>query len=262
MIKVFRALIICLLPILAIGQTSPTFSNPQNSHELTQEQITRIEREFGIDLSDIQYVSAPDNPEIYAVRDNFEASNDDLIKVSRNIDKSLARLVDAACKMLAAKGYKKDAKKLKEEYEASFQNAAYLYYLNVQNTGIGDHRPLSEWLATWYDKLEARLGKFIMEITRLKDIKIFNYCLVVCLNPKGDPKISPITPWGQDEYTVHFVPLMGAISYWLSWGACVGATWGMGAIAFVCSSVSWGIEYMVMTYVAPDLSVRIYERYN
>lgn len=197
----------------------------------------------------------------YAAAAAFVEKNERLEDLARETDLALEALVRSAAGHLRAKGYAADAVRIHEEYEANFKRAVF-QMTQMQPTDIGDHRPLSVWLAAWYDRLEDLLGPKVMEVSRLKDIKTFNFAIPVVFNPTGDPLFPPVVPWGEDEYRLHFVPFAGAVSFWLTTVSCSAASWGLGWVTYVCSYAGWGVEYVVMKRFAPRWSDRIYERAN
>ena len=118
----------------------------------------------------------------------------------------------------------------------------------------GDHRPLSQWLAKTYDKLEGLLGKRIMHWTRYDDLKVFNYSIPVVFNPNGDPVTHD--QWDMTEYGKHFVPFSGAVSYWSSLATCNAMT--VGWVGYLCGSAAEAPRYVVEKWVAPRVSKRVY----
>ena len=197
----------------------------------------------------------------YAAAAAFVEKNERLENLARDTDLALEAIIRSAAGHLRAKGYASEAVRIHEEYEASFKGSV-LQMTRLSPMDIGDHRPLSIWLAAWYERLEDLLGPKVMEVSRLKDIKTFNFAIPVVFNPTGDPLFPPVVPWGADEYRLHFVPFAGAVSYWLTTVSCSAASWGMGWVTYVCSYAGWGVEYVVMKRFAPRWSDRVYFRAN
>jgi hypothetical protein len=227
----------------------------------SEEQAKRLEKDLHLG-SQVYQVGMQHNAKLGELKREWKSGSLDIHEVAKKNDEALDRIICTAVKVLRAKGHGDEANKLQQEHGESYATAVSDLCSGVVRTGIGDHRPLSEWLARVYDKLESKLGKFVMEATRLKDIKIFNYCIPVVFNPKGDPKINPLKAWGLDEYAVHFVALISVIAYWVSWAVCTGLTWGMGAISFFCNLPAMGIEKLVAAKVAPNWAKRVYLRAN
>jgi hypothetical protein len=228
----------------------------------TAEQADKLQKELGLNLNGVYQVGLNQNPGLANARKEWKKADMDIAQFAQKNDEAIDRIICTATKVLRAKGYDQEAEDLQKEHSEGYQTAVSDLCAGVVRTGIGDHRPLSQWLAKVYDKLEAKLGTFIMEATRLRDIKIFNYCIPVCFNPKGDPKINPLISWGLDEYLVHFVALASVTAYWVTWAICVGLTWGMGAVSFLCNLPAMGIERLIATKVAPNWGKRVYLRAN
>jgi hypothetical protein len=159
---------------------------------------------------------------------------------------SLNALVRFGAFQLRMHGHPEEADKLLDEWQSEFSPM----FLNTK--GLGDHEPLSDWLAIWYVTLELLLGETFMKMTHLDDINIINFAIPVVFNP-CDPE------WDKPEYNLHFTPLAGVLTYWVAWGACVGATYGSGII-FICSAIGSAGEHIMVTFFAPKISDRIYER--
>lgn len=197
----------------------------------------------------------------YAAASSFVEKNEKIEDLAKESDLALDFLIRAAAGSLRVRGFDEEAVLIREEYEREFKGALVRSVM-FKGLDLGDHRPLSIWLAAWYLRLEELLGPRVMEMTRLKDIKTFNFAIPVVFNPAGDPTEIPVTPWGAKEYSLHFIPFAGAVSYWVATGSCAAATWGAGWITFVCSYAGWSVEFVVMKRFAPKWSDRIYWRFN
>lgn len=183
----------------------------------------------------------------------------DLEALAHDSDVALDRMVNLAAKFFERKKMKSDAKDLLREYNERFAG----YFSNAfYSKAVGDHQPISEWLDRVYVKLEKNFGQTFMEMTRLKDLKTFNFCIPVVFQPRGDRRFEPITPWEREDYIQHFVPFAGAVTYWATWGSCTAATWGLGWVTFVCSIAGNGAEHYVMINLAPKMGGKIWDRYN
>lgn len=190
---------------------------------------------------------------------NISKTWDDVDSLAVDADVALGKMVGLASWHLKRVGDGKASKAIVEEYRASFDG----YFMDrISAKGIGDHAPISEWVAKWYARLEAKFGQRFMEVTRLKDLKTFNYGIPVVFSPTGEARVVPIVPWERQDYVDHFVPFAGAVAYWAAWGGCTAGTWGLGWVTFVCSYAGWAAEYVVMNEVAPDLGGKIWDRYN
>lgn len=150
---------------------------------------------------------------------------------------ALNAMVRFAIFKLKAKGHKIQAAKLQSEWENKWQ-------YDLLRRDLGDHRPLSAWLAEKYEILEFILGTGFMELTRLVDLKIINYAIPVVFSCVDDVDVV--------EFSKHFIPLSKVTIYWGSFFACVGGTWGTGFL--FCSPISMGCEFLTGRFVAPRLN--------
>lgn len=119
---------------------------------------------------------------------------------------------------------------------------------------LGDHRPLSQWLAGVYSTMERLLGKARMEALHLDDIYVMNYALPVVIAPKSG--------WSKSEYSLHFVPFTGVVVYWSSLRACITAFQGNRLLLPYCNKISTILEKRMTSDIAPTLSNFVFERFN
>lgn len=157
---------------------------------------------------------------------------------------ALNAMVRFAAFKLRAKGHKIQANKLINEWEGQWSG-----YLMRVGRDLGDHRPLSQWLAEKYAILEFIFGTDFMEFTRLVDLKIINFGIPVVF--------SCVDNVDEVEFEKHFVPLGKVTVYWSSFFVCVGGTWGTGFL--FCSPISWGLEFAAGRWVLPPLNRTVWE---
>lgn len=156
----------------------------------------------------------------------------------------------------------------KKEYEAArslqfqWDNIYFHLYLQAEGRDIGDHSPLSKWLAEKYDVLELVLGLDIMRATRLIDLKTFNYTPPVVFNPCTFDMDS-VTIDRIDEYRNHFsygevyTGLVPVTTYWLAYSVTVfGST---GAFVYFAGLIGMASERIMMLF-APRLSDNIFTK--
>ena len=155
--------------------------------------------------------------------------------------RALGNLIKFASHALRDKGYAEESEGVLQEF------GVVTSYLS-----IGDYEPISEFLDRLYIQLEEKLGEDFMRLSRLSDIKIFNFCPPVAWHPEL---------YGIEDYSEHFVALAGSTSYWIAYGICVGASYGSGAV-FFCSPVGWAVERIVEKKIAPKMATRIHARHN
>jgi hypothetical protein len=256
-----------------VGLTAlPLYAQSPESQPLTDAERARVETELNLDLSDMQYVSAPmTEDQRKAIEAQVETDARDLEKLAIRTDAALDRIVKLAAWSLRRKGHSADATRIETEYRNYYTRGVYYTYLGVEQLELGDHQPLSQWLVTWYDKLESILGPFVMKITHLCDIKILNYGIPVVFHPAGwKGEIWDIADY-RDHFAGHMEPdgwmfihhgVAGVAAYWTTWGICVGATWGAGAIVFICTPIGAASEYAMDRWAAPPLSDWVYCRAN
>jgi hypothetical protein len=185
-------------------------------------------------------------------------------KLAERTDKSIEKLVKFAAGQMYKKGFKKEAEQIRDEYDKQF--AGYLTKMSRYSlfTNIGDHKPLSDWLATTYEKIESALGFTVCETLHLTDIKTLNYGLPIVFNP-CDFDMGAITDARLVEYRRHFSGkcdgekyhgVAPVVTYWTAELICTIATWGSGFL--FCSPIAGGAEF-IMQKVAPKLSDKIYD---
>jgi len=170
----------------------------------------------------------------------------------------LENLIHFSYITLRKKGYRTYAEELKTEWHSiKYQFKAHLSYRGCRD--IGDFDPMSQWLADWYDKIEGAIGKPLCDLLHISDIKTFNYCVPVVFDPC-------FPQWDKNDYIEHFATdniyhgLSPVVLYWVSYGVCAGATWGLGAFTF-CGPIASGLEYLYEYTIADDLGGKIYDMF-
>lgn len=158
-------------------------------------------------------------------------------------NKALDSIILRGATELKAKGHSGEAEKMLSEWENQWRG-------NLLSRDLGDHAPLSQWLAEKYDMMEFILGKSVCHALRLDDIKTINYAIPVVFKCIDDVDVA--------EYEKHFVPLMGVVSYWSTLIGCTIGTWGTGFM--FCGPIAMGVEYITETFVAPKLNPYAWEK--
>lgn len=164
------------------------------------------------------------------------------LKNGRLVEKTneaLTGIIKYAVFELKNRGFVNEAKELQNE----FTSGQHLLSIRL-GYGIGDHAPLLAFLAKWYDRIELSLGSEIMHMTRLVDLKVFNYAIPVIL--------FCVDKVDTEEYGAHFIPFTGVLTYWTSLISC--STMTAGAWVLICSPVSYGAEWTIERFVAPGVS--------
>ena len=175
-------------------------------------------------------------------------------------DAAIKAMVAMACIQLIAIGRQDLCAEFEGEYAQKFDG--YLGAM-VALEDLGDHTPLSLWLAVFTDTLQLVLGDRIMELTHLDDLRIMNYAIPVVFRPQDTQSWCIETQPGncRDEYRLHFVPFAGTCAFWVAEIACTAATWGTG-IFLICSPIGVATEWLTRRYIAPRLSNAVYDRAN
>jgi len=183
--------------------------------------------------------------------------NGDEVKLAAKADKAIENMVFRAVFELKKKGLDKDAVAVYSEYSTKFSGrlaAMTLARVEGRLGDIGDYAPMSEFLVRLHTKLLSVLGQDLMDFTHLEDIKTFNYTIPVVFHfdtiPDGAIDLA--------QYGLHFIPFSGVTGYWVTWGVCTVATYGMGAVFFVCTPAALIVKHVTVKRLAPPLSPRFY----
>lgn len=190
-------------------------------------------------------------PEISARTKRLASRFENDVKAGRlkeRTHKATDAIIRLAVYKLNRVGKKKEAAQLLKEWKE--QEVFFL------GRGIGDHKPLSKWIADKYNMLEFTLGKDICYDLRLSDLKSINFGIPVVLSCVDDVD--------EMEYFKHFVSdedyrgLGPVAGYWTSFFACVGSTWGTGFL--YCAPLAMGVEWLSKNYVCPKLNEPLWKR--
>lgn len=165
-------------------------------------------------------------------------------KAMQRTNLALGLLLRRSVRKLRKSGHHQLAREIAVQW-----NSRWRWHLLSAGYDLGDHEPMSQWLAGVYDKLENALGPMVMKWFHLDDLKTINYALPVVFMPCRPE-------WDRREYQKHFAPLAGVLSYWTAWGLCTGATAGLGLL--FCDPVGLGSEWLMLNHIAPSLSDTIY----
>lgn len=156
---------------------------------------------------------------------------------------ALDAMVRFAAWKLNQKGHPKESKRLLSEWEGRWS-------VVLLSRDLGDHRPMSKWLADKYAMLEFTLGKDLCHMLRLDDIKTVNYALPVVFKCVDNVD--------EREYSKHFIPLCGVVAYWGSLAACTGLTFGTGF--FFCGPIAMSVEWLTENVFAPKINGSAWKR--
>lgn len=191
-----------------------------------------------------------------------DLNREPLPKIAERTDHALEAALKFAAKELRKNGEKKLANQIEKEYSQKYRG---FLSRTVTQVGIGDHKPLNEWLAKTYDKIEEKLGVNFCVLTHLADIKTVNFAIPIVFRPCSF-EMDGLTIPRIEEYKNHFggdgvyEGLFCVVSYWSSYGVCLAATYGGGAIWF-CGAISTGVELLAHKFVAYPLGEKIYRNF-
>ncbi len=175
------------------------------------------------------------------------------IKAGQNVKVAklaLSILVPEGIKELRAAGDNEQADQFEREW-----NNDILPSLDRAKTPmeLGDHDPLSPWLANFYKTLVADTHGLVKSIQIINDINTANYALGVVLFPNG--KWRQHTAYDRIEYRKHFIPFADIATYWVSLEAC---NYYAQQYKQLCSYGAETLEHYMGRYVAPVLSDELF----
>jgi hypothetical protein len=181
----------------------------------------------------------------------------DQVALARKADAAIENMVKRAVRELRRNDFNDSAEAFKAEYVTMYSGrltAMTTARVDGRLGDIGDYAPMSEFLVRLHTKLLSVLGQDVMDFTHLEDIRTFNYTIPVVFHfntiPDGAIDVT--------EYGVHFVPFSGCVAYWGTWGVCTAATWGMGAVTFVCTPAAMIVKRVTVKRIAPPMSPKFY----
>lgn len=171
----------------------------------------------------------------------------------------MAPLLQRALNALINNGNQQLHEKHFEAAAAKFSNEWSRFYsrslIGYSPYNLGDHKPLFDWLADYYDTLEHKLGKQACVDLHLNDIKAINFGAPVVISPRDSTthEIYDVT-----EYRKHFVPFSTAVLYWSMRITCSSTLKSIPS--FICSSVAEMPRDGYESFIAPYLSDYVYSR--
>lgn len=136
------------------------------------------------------------------------------------------------------------------EYRAAIRRLAH----SRNNEDIGDHKPLSLWLARMYERLATKFGPAITQAMHLNDLNVINFGIPVAFNP-GNSEID------REEYARHFVPLSGIFTYWILLGICE-VTVQIPVVNSFCETGALVGQQIMTARFSHILSDLVWHRYN
>ena len=177
------------------------------------------------------------------------------------LDEATENLLKKADVLLRAEGHNGLADEISDEFVAHYRNANVKAYLGIKE--IGDHPPVSEWLQTVHKKIHDAIGDFLCQWSHIHDVYILNHANVVF-----KPKMASDLKDYKDHFAGHLIwgwwwehhGFAGVVTYWVIEGACIGASYGLGIVTFVCGPIATYAENVVDKRIAPPIAERIWNR--
>jgi len=189
------------------------------------------------------------------IRQNRQVlSHLDKVEYARQIDRAVDGIIKVAVWQLRRNSHVAEAKRIEDEWNDQYMGLLPLL-AEVQPEDIGDHDPLSPWLADVYTVLYLALGEDVCVALHLDDIWILNFGIPVVFGWLPPDQHSQIDA---PEYRAHFVPTAGVDSFWVTDLSCSAATGGTGYF-WLCSPAGMLAEYVTVTYIAPRYSDGFYQ---
>jgi hypothetical protein len=177
-------------------------------------------------------------------------------------DDATRALLNQADAVLRAEGHADLADDIKREFETYYIDS-FTRSLLFGFTEIGDHPPANEWLDSVHKRIHDKIGDHWCQYFHFHDLEILNRGFPVVFNPdKYD-----IADY-KDHFAGHYIGqfswlhhgFAGVITYWAVQVTCSGATFGMGAVTFICAPISGLAEHVMDKRIAPPLAERLWLR--
>jgi hypothetical protein len=167
--------------------------------------------------------------------------------------KALNILVARGVSVLAESGNTELAAQFNDDWNTNYKNYLPTHIISdgsdeegtVSILDIGDHDPISPWLANFHDTLKTKTSGLIDGFQIVQDIDTMNYALNVVLHPRSKSwKSGESFQADEWEYRKHFIPMANIITYWVTLESCdyVAAT-KAPAIKPYCSVASEKLEF-------------------
>lgn len=195
------------------------------------------------------------------IADVSAALEKDQFQAAQYYDEAIHNLLSKADVILRAEGHYDLADEIQLEYMLVYSGAVTRQMLGMKE--IGDHPPLSEWLDTVHEKIHEAIGDWLCKQFHFHDLYILNRGLPVVFYPKK---------YQLKDYLDHFAGhliwgwfwehhgVAGVVTYWVIDGVCIGATYGLGIVTFVCGPIASLGEQVMDKRIAPPIGERVWKR--
>lgn len=212
---------------------------------------------------------------LQAVQSALNARSQSITNISGNQFGSVSQwtlnlLVNESVEAFRAVGDTQTAVEVSSDWQINYADALDQTILYSNGSGmhildLGDHKPLLQFLANLFDKLEDRVGSSILYSGIIGDIYQMNYALPIVFTPKGSwrTNVTPNRDWV--EYRKHFIPFANIITYYAANIACnkIIAQQNMGNQGKkLCTKISEKLRFAMGRYVAPKVSDFIFNKAN
>lgn len=173
---------------------------------------------------------------------------------------TLNTVVKQGLMALRSEGYAQTARNYESEWNRNFSE----FFVSPSFFDLGDHRPLSAWLARFYTMLEGRLGSNVIHQGLLGDVYDMNYAIPIVFTPMGQWRTNSMKR-DSIEYRKHFIPFTNIVTYWSAYLACnrVMANYNVGKSGSkICKTVAGKLRFAMGRYVAPKISDFTFAKIN
>lgn len=170
----------------------------------------------------------------------------------KRTDEAINNLLSTAVGELKQRGFQSLADSIMADWNSRYRGfilEADMYQAMGRN--IGDH-PGIQWMLTVHSKIESAIGVELCHTLRLHDIWTLAHVIPVVIHCVDNVDLV--------EYSLHFIPFVGILGYWISVGVCMGATLGTAGIGLGCSLIGMAVERILERFIAPPLAIKIHPR--
>lgn len=190
----------------------------------------------------------------------LEADNKEMAALMRRTDQAMNGALELAAKELRNKGRDDIADELIMTWEGAYQRTMF-----HENRGIGDHKPINQWLSERYRTIEFILGREFCINSHIATIHTINHSLPVVFNPctfemdgvQNERLIEYVNHFAKDQdYGYHGLGM--EVGYWVTYLGCSSVTAGTGFV-FVCGVAAGITEKILGTFVLPKMGEKIYK---
>lgn len=183
--------------------------------------------------------------EFYSQAKDFNL--DDRASLQIKTNKALNNLIRTASGELRKQGHNQLAEIILQDWTQRYDGFVFKF---TPGRDVGDHEAI-EWLKKIHADIESVIGVTACKALHLHDIWVLAYTIPVVFSCVDHVDVL--------EYSKHFIPFSGAVSYWVSYGVCVGVSALAGGAVLYCGLIGMGVEEIVIRFVAPPLIPRAYK---